>query len=234
MTNQTMRKPSSFTMLLMWATLSVHLVACNRSSPRPESDGTARPSGSVEGRATDGTAAEAHDINRILAVLPDFELTDQRGNAYTSRHLYTKIWIANFVFTRCGATCPAQTAKMTELQQQLERHSEWDNIRLVSFTVDPEFDTPSVLQQYANNASADDEHWKFLTGSRDTIWELSKNGFKLPVGADDNAAMPIFHSPRFVLVDRYLRVRGFYEVLNADGLRQLRSDLDKVLRQQFP
>ena len=163
---------------------------------------------SVSGPAPDSPPDATSAKDPILAVLPDFELTDQDRQTFGARQLYKKAWIATFIFTRCTATCPRQTEKMAELQQRLQKHAVWNDIRLVSFSVDPENDTPDVLRAYADRAGADPQHWKFLTGSRDEVWQLCRNGFKLPVGEDDNAAMPIFHSPVFVLVDPYLRVRG--------------------------
>ncbi len=238
--NQSNSIPWTSTALLILATLSVGFVACNRSelADRPES--SSHPPSGETGRADDSTATVTQSPlsktslaqYRVLAVLPDFQLTDQEGIPFGARELYKKAWIANFMFTRCMATCPAQTAKLAELQQRLTRHPAWDDIRLVSFSVDPAFDTPDVLGRYAKNAGADAEHWKFLTGSRDAIWQLSKSGFKLAVGDDAVATTPIVHSPMFVLVDPYLRVRGFYDVLSGDGLVRLQSDLDSVLRER--
>jgi cytochrome oxidase Cu insertion factor (SCO1/SenC/PrrC family) len=240
--NQSNSIPWTSTALGIWAAFSVGFIACNRSelADRPES--SSEPPAKETERADDSTATAAQAPlsqpslakDRVLAVLPDFQLTDQEGKWFGSRELYKKAWVANFMFTRCTATCPAQTAKLAELQQRLSRHPAWDDIRLVSFSVDPAFDTPDVLARYAKNAGADAEHWKFLTGSRDAIWQLSKSGFKLAVGEEANTAMPIVHSPMFVLVDPYLRVRGFYDVLSGDGLARLRRDLDIVLRERAP
>ena len=130
---------------------------------------------------------------RVFATLPEFTLTDQSGNPFDGEQLRGKVWIANFIFTRCGNTCPRQSAEMAKLQKRLSEHSQWDDIRLVSFTVDPEHDTAEVLAQYAKNHQADNAHWKFLTGPRQQLWELSKQGFKLDVRDDaKNENMIIF------------------------------------------
>ncbi len=105
----------------------------------------------------------------VLGLLPEFELTDQAVETFGSRQLRGKARIANFIFTRCTATCPAQTTKMGEFQEQVRDSPLWEDIRFISFTVDPEHDTPQVLNKYAKNANADVQHWKFLTGQRETI-----------------------------------------------------------------
>lgn len=163
---------------------------------------------------------------RILGTIPDFSLTDQTGKPFGTTDLYGKVWIANFFFTKCTATCPQQTAQMADLQKQLEKDPRWDEIRLLSISVDPEKDTVEALQEYANQTKADEQHWKFLTGDRETIWNLSKEGFKLGVGeAPENTAMPLFHSSKFVLVDAQGRVRGYFDGMTKDGVNELTKNL---------
>ena len=107
---------------------------------------------------------------------------------------------------------------MQKLQRLLKSRSLGRGVRLVSFTVDPENDSPGVLNQYARRYEADPRKWKFLTGDRDEIWELSKKGFKLPVAENPaDADMPIFHTSKFVLVDRLGRIRAYYDGLSDGG-----------------
>ena len=105
----------------------------------------------------------------------------------------------------------------------------------MSITVDPEFDTANALKSYAQEASADETHWKFLTGTQEEIWNLSTEGFKLTVGLGEASRLPISHSSMFVLVDPYLRLRGYYDLLSSDdGLERLQQDLEKILRERAP
>lgn len=157
-----------------------------------------------------------------LGKIPDFRLTDESGQAFGSRELAGKVWVADFIFTRCPGTCPVQTTRMSQLQQRLAAQPDWDVIRLVSFSVDPENDTPAVLRDYARQAGAKSGHWRFLTGPRDDIWRLSKAGFKLGVGAaPSNVVSPLFHSSSFVLVDQQARIRGYYDGVSEDGVEQV-------------
>jgi len=212
---------------LLVALFSVFLVSCG-STNKPEANVPDEPD------QADSSADQTGPLkDLLLGPLPEFELTDQTGNAFGTKQLRHRAWVANFIFTRCPATCPKQTEKLTELQQRLKEHSRWDEIRLVSFTVDPEYDSPKVLYDYGQKANADQQHWKFLTGSPDAIWQLSRDGFKLPVGEAADSEMPIFHSAKFVLVDPYLRIRGFYDVLEED-LDRLEQDLNVVLIEKAP
>lgn len=166
----------------------------------------------------------------VLGKVASFTLIDQTGHSYGTDQLQGKLWIANFIFTRCPSTCPIQTANMTRLQERISLDPAWKSIRLISFSVDPEHDTSEILKLYAQKAQADTEHWRFLTGTREQIWQLSKIGFKLPV--DDNvpeAGVPIVHSARLVLVDRRRRIRGYYDGLTPEGLDHLKGDLKAVL-----
>ncbi|MEO1998497.1 MAG: SCO family protein, partial [Planctomycetaceae bacterium] len=169
-------------------------------------------------------------VGAVLGTLPEFALTNQAGQSYGTAELQGKVWIANFFFTRCQATCPQQTQLMADLQESLKKDPIWSDIRLVSISVDPEFDQPKILQEYATSAGADEDHWSFLTGERGSIWRLSKSGFRLPVADDaDNVEMPIMHDSKFVLVDRQSRIRGYFDVLKPNGLADLRAALSFVV-----
>lgn len=166
----------------------------------------------------------------VLFPAPTFELTDQNGGTFSSTELAGRVWIANFMFTQCQATCPRQTSKLAELQARIAKWPHATRVRFLSITVDPERDAPARLLEYAKNYDADPARWKFLTGTRADLWTLSKEGFKLPVA--DNAtdsSNPITHSARFVLVDAEGRVRGVYDSLEESEILKLVGDTQLLL-----
>ena len=168
----------------------------------------------------------------MMTALPGFSLTRQDGGEVTLDHLRGKVWIADFVFTRCAGPCPMLTSRMAEIAGGLDQRSGWEGVRLVTFTADPGHDTPAVLRGYARLAHADETRWLFLTGRREEVWRVIKDGFKLPVF--DNAEdpmMPIAHSQKFVLVDRLGWVRGYYDALTGEGMTRLMSDVERVVRE---
>ena len=137
-------------------------------------------------------------------------------------------WVADFVFTRCVLYCPRLTARMKELRALLP-----PEVKTVSFSVDPEHDTPEVLAAYAAGFQIEGKSWLFLTGSRAEIWELVRKGFLLPVeDAPEIPASPILHSNRFVLVDSRGRIRSMVEAYEEDALERLLADLAALRREE--
>jgi cytochrome oxidase Cu insertion factor (SCO1/SenC/PrrC family) len=160
--------------------------------------------------------------------VPSFQLTNQDGQPFGSADLANKIWIADFIFTSCPGPCPMISSRMSELQKPLEK----TDVHLVSFTVDPDKDTPEVLRNYAGRLHAQTGRWDFLTGNRSAIYELSQKGFKLGVAdGSDEMGMPV-HSTRVVLVDRHGQIRGYYDGTAADSVTKLLADTNHLLREQ--
>jgi protein SCO1/2 len=120
------------------------------------------------------------------------------------------------------------TREMSRLQTELHGRG-WDDVMLVSISVDPANDTPEVLADYAVRHGAKPAGWQFLTGTREAIWSLSVDGFKLPIErVDGNDAGPILHSNRFVLADGRRQIRGYYDAFEADDIAKLLRDLEIV------
>jgi protein SCO1/2 len=161
-------------------------------------------------------------------VVPSFELVNQNGHAFGSAQLTGKIWIADFIFTSCPGPCPLISTRMSELQKPLEN----TNVHLVSFTVDPDTDTPEVLRGYAEKLHAEPKRWDFLTGSKSAIYKLSHDGFKLAISDGSDAEGTPVHSTRMVLVDRHGQIRGYYDATEADAMTKLLADTNHLLREQ--
>jgi protein SCO1/2 len=159
------------------------------------------------------------------SVVPTFSLTDQNTAAFDSRVLAQKVWVADFMFTTCTGPCPRMSAQMAEIQAALA--SEPD-LRLLSFSIDPDRDTPDVLRRYADRYHATPGKWFFLTGPRDTLQHLDKDVFML-----GNVDGTLQHSTRFVLVDRQSRLRGFYLTSEPDAIPRLIADAKILLKDHF-
>jgi len=157
--------------------------------------------------------------------VPEFTLINQDGKNFGSADLRGKIWIVDFIYTTCPGPCPMISSRMSELQQPLEK----TDVHLVSFTVDPAKDTPQVLQTYAERLHAEPGRWDFLTGAQSTIYNLSRNGFKLAIG--EAKGVPI-HSTRMILVDRHGAIRGYYDAAEPDAVTKLVADTTHLLREQ--
>jgi protein SCO1 len=154
--------------------------------------------------------------------VPEFELIAQDGQPFHSKVLRGKVWVADFIYTTCPGPCPRMTSQMREVQNAVIKMAD---VKLVSFTVDPERDTPAVLAAYAKTHGASTEDWYFLTGPESTLQKLDKDTFKL---GDLNSALE--HSTRFVLVDRQSRIRGYYDTSESRAISRLISDIYVLAR----
>ena len=157
----------------------------------------------------------------IYYALPPFSLIDTEGESFGNGDIRGKIWVADFIFTTCAGPCPEMTEKMSELQQEFR---DADDVQFVSFSVNPEVDTPEVLANYAKAYGADLDTWHFLTGSADDLHRLAVEGFK--IGSMEE---PLFHSTRFILVDGTGSIRGYYHSTEAEDLADLRRDINRLL-----
>lgn len=159
--------------------------------------------------------------------VPGFQLVNQDAQSFGSQQLSGKIWIADFIFTTCPGPCPIISTRMSELQKPLAK----SDVRLVSFSVDPETDTPEVLRVYADKLRKEPLRWDFLTGPRPVIYSLAGDGFKLNAFTSDESGLPV-HDTHFVLVDRRGNIRGYYDALAPDGVTKLLADTNHLLREQ--
>ena len=155
--------------------------------------------------------------------LPDFQLTNERGQPFGSKDLQGKVYVADFVFTSCPTVCPKLTERMSKIQHRSRNLG--TSFQLVTFTVDPENDTPERLAEYARGIHANPARWSFLTGSLGDVETTVVKGFKLAMGKEQvgEGIFSIFHGERFVLVDQKGMIRGYYEATDA-GTNELLRD----------
>jgi len=178
-------------------------------------------------------AYRKHDPLPVMGTVPDFKLTERNGTVVYRSDLEGRVWIADFIFTRCAGTCPAMTKSMGAVQRSLDgMHELWPPAKVVSFTVDPEWDTTDVLNEYAVSHEADSKSWLFLTGGYDQMQELAIKGFKLPMQENgDSAGEAVIHSQKFVLVDPESRIRGYYDGTDPEATRRMLADVLHLARE---
>jgi cytochrome oxidase Cu insertion factor (SCO1/SenC/PrrC family) len=155
--------------------------------------------------------------------LPEFALTNQDGDRVTLDDFKGKVWLADFVYTTCPGPCPIISAHMARLERTLPEEA-----RMVSFSTDPDHDNPTVLKAYARRFGATDR-WTFLTGPKDEVYDLIRNGFMLPIDAPPGAQ--VIHSTRIMLVDKTGAVRGFYDGTTSEPDGQIAADVRKLIEE---
>jgi protein SCO1 len=138
------------------------------------------------------TAQDPLEGLQVFGTLPEFSLTAEDGRPMTRADLVGRVWVANFIYTHCTDTCPLQSARLAGLQTDFAGER---GLVLLSITVDPQRDTPPVLTEYAARFAADRERWWFLTGDKNTIYALVREGFHLSVEDPGDTAAPRAASP---------------------------------------
>ena len=160
--------------------------------------------------------------NKVLLPMygnvPEFSLTSQSNSLISQNDLKGKISIVDFIFTQCAGTCPMMSMKMSELQITLMKNQ---RVQFISFSVDPENDTPETLSEYAKQYHAG-ERWILLTGNKKDIYDITKQGFHL--GIDIEGENAIIHSQKFVLVDNNGVIRGYYDSEDDEAMKNLLRD----------
>ncbi len=181
-----------------------------------------------------GGGAALDHFNRV----PDFSLTERSGQPFGSSELKGKVWLASFFFTACPGPCLRMNDRLQEIQHALD-HDKHGDVRIVSFSIAPEMDTPEVLRKYAERFHASPSQWLFLTGDRTRIYDLAHEVFTLAVKKVDDPADPnaYVHSTRIALVDREGIVRGSFDATNPDGtpndevIQQVLTGVGELLRE---
>jgi cytochrome oxidase Cu insertion factor (SCO1/SenC/PrrC family) len=177
------------------------------------------------GQADAAILASDGSLPVIPIIAPSFDFTDQLGRSVTTASLQGHPWIADFIFTQCASTCPLMSAHFSKLQSQIP-----PSVKFISFSVDPDHDTPPVLLTYAAQYNADNDRWRFLTGKRDDVFAAIDAMKVTVIPADANN--PIRHDVHFILFDDQGRVRGLYDSRIPDNVDQLVKDATTLAHQE--
>ena len=161
--------------------------------------------------------------------IPSFNFLSTSGDTLNSTSLNGKIYVADFFFTRCGSICPKMTSQLTRVQNTF---ADDNDFKILSFTVDPEHDSIDVLKSYALKYNAKASVWHFLTGEKQLIYRLAKDGFKINALEDPNGGIEFVHSDKLILVDKNRIIRGFYDGTDPKDVDRLITEI-KVLQHEY-
>jgi protein SCO1/2 len=160
--------------------------------------------------------------------LPDFALTAvtiDGTSPLDRRALAGRVWVVDFVYTACAGPCVPLNANMQDLQKRLPK-----SVGLLSFTLDPDRDSPEVLTEYARRFSADPQRWLFVTGDKPGLIKLLRDGFRI-AAVESGDAPPggnFAHTAKFVLLDADARIRGYYDGDDRASLDRLAADAARL------
>lgn len=192
----------------------------------------------IEILAGDQAALTKADVSPLLTLqkVAPFSFTNQDKLTITNDYYKGKVYVVEFFFSSCSSICPIMSQNMLKVQ---DAFSDVDDFGIVSISIDPTYDTPQVLKEYAEGYEVTHPHWNFLTGAKAEILDLSNNNFKLYAAEDENEVDGFAHSGLFALVDKdgFVRSRKdafgnplyYYNGLEDDSILMLVTDIEKLL-----
>ena len=169
-----------------------------------------------------------YDETPAIGTVPDFHFATQDGKTLTRQDLLGKVWVIDFFFTRCPGPCPMMSSRLAEISKELKKAKD---VRLVSLSIDPEHDTPAVLNEYAAKVGADPDRWIFLTGPKNQVEEFTTKGM-LQALSNADPATPV-HSTRFLVIDRQGRIRSARKLDEPELVQKLLMDIGNLLREPY-
>jgi protein SCO1 len=173
-----------------------------------------------------------------IGKVPPFKFTNQDDKLITNSFYDGKVYVVEFFFTTCPTICPKMNENMLKIQNEFYGNLDFG---IASFSINPKYDTPQILKEYAETHGATSQNWNFLTGDQAEIYELANVGFTLYAGEDSNAEGGFEHSGMFALVDKEGNIRSrldeygnpiaFYDGLDPKGVQQIKEDIKILLKE---
>lgn len=178
-------------------------------------------------RAVDLKVVDGKEVvDTIYQTVPNFSFINQDSAIITQELIKNKIYVADFFFVTCPTICPRMKKNMLTIYNNFKGNQ---NIIFLSHTIDPDHDSVSVLRDFANRLGADSKQWHFLTGNRDTIYELAAKGYYATALPDSTEPGGYVHSGGLILIDKHRRVRGIYDGTSAKDAEVLSKDIEILL-----
>jgi len=163
----------------------------------------------------------------IYHTIRDFAFVDQDSNLVTNETFSDQIYVADFFFTSCPTICPLMKQQMLRVYEAYENESE---VAILSHTIDPKHDTVAVLKDFAEKLGVKTEKWHFVTGNKDSIYDIGETSYLVVANEDENAPGGYIHSGAFLLVDKQRRIRGVYDGTIPEQVDILINDIGRLIK----
>jgi protein SCO1/2 len=150
---------------------------------------------------------------------------------FTQKDVEGKIYVADFFFTTCPTICPKMKTQMLRV---FEKYKDNPHFMILSHTIDPRHDTPSVLKEFGQNLGLDSKKWQMVTGDKMKIYELGQKSYMVTATDDPTQPGGIVHSGAFILVDKDRHIRGIYDGTVPEKVDNLIKDIEVLLAEQYP
>lgn len=159
----------------------------------------------------------------VFHTIRDFKLTNQSGQQVSLKDLKGKVLLVDFFFTSCTSICPTLTSNLKKIQEAYVKNDTL--LQILSFTVDPVRDSSEKLRQYAIKHGINTDTWWLLTGDKREIYDIARNDFFVSVTQGDGGPDDFIHTEKLVLIDKNGHIRGYYNGLDNDAIRQCANDI---------
>jgi|SRR5690606_15036761 len=167
-------------------------------------------------------------VDTIYHTIPGFSFTNQFEEVVTDKDFDDKIYIADFFFTSCPTICPVMKKNMLTVYKSIKN---FDDVAILSHTIDPTHDTPQVLLKYAEDLGVTGKQWQFVTGEKSDIYGIATKGYFIAANEDGSAPGGFIHSGAFTLVDKEKRVRGVYDGTDEQSVKRLIADIQTLRKE---
>jgi len=168
-------------------------------------------------------------IDTVYHSISEFAFTDQDSSKITNANFDGKIYVADFFFTTCPSICPITTAQMLRIYTRFKNDT---NVLILSHTIDPEYDQVPVLKEYADRLDVSSDKWHFVTGNKDSIYNMAQNSYYARAGEDPGAPGGFVHSGAFALIDRHRHIRGIYDGTKPKEVDKLMKDMVILMKEK--
>jgi protein SCO1/2 len=166
-------------------------------------------------------------VDTIYQTIPAFSFINQDNIPVTDKDFDGKIYVADFFFTSCPNICPVMHRNLLKVYQRFKGNPE---VKILSHSIDPKYDTPPVLKKYAVKLGVNDRQWEFVHGSRDSVYTIAEKNYLVAVSEDAAKESGGFiHQGWFILVDKEKRLRGAYDGTDEKQVKQLMDDMQTLL-----
>ena len=162
----------------------------------------------------------------VYHAIKPFAFVDQDSILITNETYSGNIYVADFFFTSCPSICPIMKVQMLRVYEAYENDS---TVKLLSHTIDPEYDNVAVLHDYAARMQVKSNKWHFVTGDKPTIYDMAQTSYYVATRENDKAPGGYEHSGAFILVDNQRRIRGVYDGTDAEAVDKLINDISTLL-----
>ncbi|MCC5921744.1 MAG: SCO family protein [Cyclobacteriaceae bacterium] len=156
-----------------------------------------------------------------------FTYINQHGDSVTEANYINKIYVADFFFTSCPTICPIMKDEMLRVHEYFKDD---DRLKILSHTIDPEYDDVERLSEFASRLDIDGDKWFFVTGDKSAIYSHAQKSYFATALEDEDEPGGYLHSGAFILVDHNRHIRGIYDGTNSNKVDLMIKDIEKLLK----